>query len=421
MTVEFQEELKPGATKRLKSNANTWLRRIVLVLGIAAALLLVGRVGLAVRNVLAVNDSRAAVAAKVAGHTSLRHAKRFTIEYRADCKVIRAGNLNDANSRATVYQLVPRGHRPAVVEQGALLVETPVRRVIALSTTNASSFLQLGIPEVLVGLAGVKMLNTPELIAQAAKGQLVEVSDGTSGMNKQLDLERIRTLAPDLILTSYRGNEGAKLQEAGFKVAENSEWLETSPLGRAEWLKFVAAFLDREAEAERFFSGIEQRYEAEVARARTVTRRPSVMYGHDQRGTWFVAGGRSYIAAFIQDAGGEYLWKANDSSDSVPLKMEAVLERARDAEFWLLHMTTIRSRKELYELDPRNALFASFRSGLVFSNDARLSSRGGNDYWESGVTNPDRVLADLIAILHPELAPNHQFTWYRHLPEEAKH
>jgi iron complex transport system substrate-binding protein len=421
--MQVQLQKKPTANEPLqgKSKFKASIRRVASALGVVAALVLMWRVQVAVRSALNGSTAALTVSGEVLGRTSLRYAKRFTIEYRTDCKVIRVADPSNADKQTAVYQLVPRGHRPTRIEQGAQLVETPVRRAIALSTTNALAFLQLGVPEVLVGVAGVKMLTTPELVAQAARGQLAEVSDGTLSMNKPLDFERIRTLAPDIILTSYRGNDGSKLEEAGFKVAENSEWLEPTPLGRAEWIKFIAAFLDRETEAETLFSGIEQRYDAQVARARAVTRRPTVMYGHDQRGTWFVAGGQSYVATFIQHAGGQYLWGTDSSTGSVPLKMEAVLERARDAEFWLLHMSSIRSRRELSELDPRNELFAAFRSGRVFSNDARLSLGGGNDYWETGVTNPDLVLADMIALLHPEIAPNHQFIWYRQLPEEAKH
>jgi iron complex transport system substrate-binding protein len=143
------------------------------------------------------------------------------------------------------------------------------------------------------------------------------------------------------------------------------------------------------------------------------------MCGLDQRGTWFVPGGRSYFATFIRDAGGDYLWQADPHAPSQPLKMEAVLDRARNAEIWLLHMSSVGSRKELADLDPRYPLFSAFRAGRVYQNDARVSRGGSNDYWETGVMNPDLVLADLIAIFHPELALNHRFIWYRQLPEKV--
>lgn len=395
------------------------LRWLAFLLSLVVVCVVLRRVHAAVQNALTGRAAAATTLGKVLGSTSLRHAQRFSVEYRPDCKIVRVTASNGNATGGTVYQLVPRGHRPMALEPGAILVETPIRRAIALSTTFAQVFAQLGVAEVLVGMTGVKLLNTPELKAQSARGQLAEVGDGTLAMEKKLDMERIRTLAPDLILTSFRGSEGSKLEEAGFAVAEISQWLEPTPLARAEWLKFVATFLDREAEAERVFSEIERRYETMAARARGVTSRPTVMCGSDHRGTWYVPGGQSYVAAFIQDAGGNYLWRSSSGTDSLPLKMEAVLDRAKNADFWLLHMNAIRSRKELSESDSRNALFEAFRAGKVFNNDARVSPGGGNDYWETGVNKPDLVLADLIAILHPELAPEHQFNWYRRLPEEA--
>jgi iron complex transport system substrate-binding protein len=270
-------------------------------------------------------------------------------------------------------------------------------------------------------MTGTRQLNTPELVERVKQNRLVEVGDGTLSMSKVLDLERIRLLAPDLIFSSYLGDESGKLREAGFSVVENLQWLESTPLARAEWLKFMALFLNREVEAERLFSSIEERYERAKSRAIAVSRQPTVMCGSDYRGTWFVPGGRTYVAKFIEDAGGNYLWKDDSSLESIPLKMEAVLSRAKNADIWLLHMSSIRSRKELGELEPRNALFSAFKTGEVYNNDAILSAGGGNDYWENGVNNPDLVLLDLIAVLHPDLVPDHRSRWYRKLPEGTLH
>jgi iron complex transport system substrate-binding protein len=279
MLVETDAATGPTISRQYETNIGAWTRRARLVFGVAVALVLVWRVAISVRATLAAGGvSAPPVTAVARGSTSLRHTERFTIEYRADCKVIRVAEPNAAESRRTVYQLVQRGHRPAVLEENAILVETPVRRAIVLATVYVPTFLKLGVPEVLVGATGVKSLNTPELVAQAERGALTEVSSGAPSMNADLNLEVIRALNPDLILTSHLGTQGDKLRESGFKVAEMSEWLETSPLGRAEWIKFVAAFLDREAVAEGVFSRIEERYRAQAARARAVTQRrcPSI-------------------------------------------------------------------------------------------------------------------------------------------------
>jgi iron complex transport system substrate-binding protein len=247
----------------------------------------------------------------------------------------------------------------------------------------------------------------------------VEVGDG-GRLDLKLDLERIRVLDPDLILaTGYSDpamDPNGKLLEAGFKVVMNTDWLEETPLGQAEWIKLAAAFLDREDEAERLFSEVERRYLALAARTRSLAHRPTVLTGTEHRGTWYVPGGRSFIAAYIRDAGGSYLWQDDLSPASRMMNLEAVLERGRDADFWLIYMNAVGSLRDLADSDDRCALFRSFREGQVYNNDLRLSAGGGNDFYETGVYRPDLVLGDLVAVLHPELEPGHAFTWYRRLP-----
>jgi iron complex transport system substrate-binding protein len=357
---------------------------------------------------------------RVQGHTELRHAKGFSIEYRKDCKIIRVHRPWSGAKVGVTYVLVPRGTRPDQMEAGARIIEIPVRRAIALGTPQAPVFLRLGVPETLVAMAGVRLLQTPELVAQAQAGRLLEISDGSQGMDKKLDLERIRMINPDLIVASGSGNpalnEHGKLLEAGFPVVFQTEWLEETPLGRAEWIKFGAAFLDKEQEAEALFKGIEARYVALKAKAAGVSRRPTVLMGTDYRGTWHMSGGRSYVAQFIEDAGGDYLWKDALATGSLPLKMEAVLERARKADLWILHMSAARSREDLVQADERHRLFEAFHGDRIWNNDLKVGPSGGNDYWENGVHRPDLVLAELIAILHPELMPGHAFQWYRKMP-----
>jgi iron complex transport system substrate-binding protein len=395
--------------------------RLSRALGLAATvgcLLVAWRVQRAVRATLSPSAPVSSSVAPLRGKTTLRHAQRFTVEDRIDSKLVRVFDPSD-KARAVQYQLVSRGRRVVPVDPNTVVIEIPVRRVIALSTTYVTAFTRLGVPEKLVGMTGVRLLNTPELVEQARSGHLIEVGDGKPSMNQNLDLELIRTLAPDLVIASYLGNTGAKLREAGLNVVENSEWLESTPLGRAEWIKFIALFLGREEEAEGWFSGLEQRYQSVAMRTRDVEVRPDVLCGIDHRGTWYVPGGRSYVARFIADAGGNYVWKDETSTGSLPLKMETVLQRAQHAKLWLLHMSSVRSRREIADMDPRYGLFDAFNSKRLYNSDARLSSGGGNDYWENGVANPDLVLADLIAIIHPELSQGHTLRWYRLLPDEA--
>ena len=236
-------------------------------------------------------------------------------------------------------------------------------------------------------------------------------------------MELMLELDPDLVMTSPTGearfDHHGKLQEAGFSVVFNSEYMETTPLGRSEWIKFIAAFFDMETEADRLFSETAVRYEMLAAKARDVSYRPTVFSGSNYRGTWYMPGGKSYVAEAFRDAGARYLWEDDSSVSSMPLHVEALLERAGDADIWI-HTITAHSMEELAAQDERYTVFRAFRTGLVFNDDVKISPGGGNDIYEGGIANPELVLSDLISIIHPELLPGHQRIWYRQLPEKAK-
>ena len=327
---------------------------------------------------------------------TIRHAKGFTLEYRPGCKVLRVLTpWRDAKTNFT-YVLVPRGAKHPEVEKGAILVETPVRRIVVTSTTHVVYFAMLGIEDSIVGIVDGKMVDTPSVAARIRDGRIREVGDG-SGMAKGFDMELLVGVQPDLIMTYGTGvpefDQHGKLQEAGFNVAMNSEYMETTPLGRTEWMKFIAAFFDKDTEAESLFDGIAERYQAQAAKASAAAVRPTVFCGANFRGVWHMPGGNSFVGAFIRDAGGDYLWKDEATTGSIPMNIESVIARAKDADIWL-NPADSRSMEELEGQDERYSIFRAFRTKRVYNDNAKMGSGGGNDVWETGIANPDRVLAD---------------------------
>ncbi len=204
------------------------------------------------------------------------------------------------------------------------------------------------------------------------------------------------------------------LERAGLPYAVDAAWTEATPLGRAEWIKFTAAFFDREPEANRLFDRIAARYEELRAIAVGVERRPTVLVGTPFQGTWHVSGGAAYQARLIADAGGAYLWADDPTTGSIPLDFESVYARGLDAEVWI-HPYGWHTLADGVRADERMADFAAWKSGRVYNNDARINAAGGNDYWETGSLRPDLVLADLIEILHPGLI-DHELVFHRQLP-----
>lgn len=350
----------------------------------------------------------------------LRFARCFTIDYYGTYKRV---VVRDAwrNARETfVYFLVPRGQAPPPdLPKDAVVLPVPVERMAVFSISWTAFFPMLQIEESIVGLAGCEWVSTPEVVSLIQKGKIEEIGDGGRGMSRKIHLERLTLVKPDAVMVYATGipdfDQHPKLMEAGFKTIVNASHMEATPLGRTEWIKLIAAFFNREAEAERLFDEIALRYEVLAEKTKSVSHRPTVFCNAAWRGTWYVPGGASYPARFLEDAGAHYLWRDDRSAGSTPLAIESVVDRARDAEYWV-DTNLCRSLAELKGLDDRYSLFASFRSGKVFNNDAKINSKGGNDFWETGIARPDLVLTDLISIFHPELVPDHQRIWYRQLP-----
>ena len=354
----------------------------------------------------------------------IRFARCFTIEYHGTYKRLEVFSPWSNAKETFVYILVARGHTPPRdVPRDAVTIRIPVERIAVYSTTWSAFFPMLHVETALVGLAGCDWASTPEIVSLIRQGRITEIGDGRRGMNRQINMERLTLLRPDCIMVYATGipeyDHGPKLLEAGFKPLINASHMETTPLGRTEWIKFIAAFFNKEAEAEKVFDDIVNRYEAMAEKTRTVSRRPTVLSGVAWRGTWYVPGGASYHARFLADAGADYLWRDDTSAGSRPVAIETVFDRAREAEFWV-DTKMCASLTELLAVDERYGLFASFRTGKVFNNDARVTPEGGNDYWETGVARPDLELADLISIFHPKLIPDHERIWYRQLPSRTE-
>ena len=354
--------------------------------------------------------------------TVIRYAKGFTIEYRPGYKVMRVLTPWRNARTSFTYVLAPRGAKVPKMESGAVFVETPVRSVALSSTTHPPFFSLLGIEDAIIGISGSKLVNTPSVVERILDGRIIEVGDSSAGITGTFDMERLIELNPDLVMAYGTGDalydRHGKLIEAGFRVAMNSAYMEMTPLGRFEWIKFVAAFFDMEEEADRLVLETAARYETLAANAINVVSKPTVFVGSNNRGVWQVSGGGSFEAAAFRDAGARYLWDDDSSTGSMPLHIEAVLERAGDADIWL-HPGSVGSLEELSTEDERYAVFRAFRSGQVFNRDAIIGPGGGNDIWQGGLALPDLVLADLISIFHPEILPDHKRIWYRQLPEKA--
>ncbi len=351
---------------------------------------------------------------------SPRHAEQFRVEYHRHYKLVTITEPWQGAEHGLRYLLVqcgtprPEGHGDAVT------IEIPARTVITTSTTELPHMVGLGLVDRLLGHDEFDYVSSPEVRRRIEAGAMLEIGEAPA-----INVELVLEAAPDLLLADSFGDPEVdllgKLRELGVPVALVPSFLETSALGRAEWISYTALFFNRERQAERAFSEVERRYAELVEIGRSVAEqdRPSVFTGAPIGEVWHVPGGASYLALLLADAGARYLWADEESTGSLPLHLESVYERALDASVWL-HPGAVASLEELRAFDRRFAEVAAFRHGRVWGNDARRNAHGGNDYWETGNARPDLVLADLIELFHPRLAGGHKLVYHRRLPERPK-
>ncbi|MFN9865944.1 MAG: ABC transporter substrate-binding protein, partial [Pseudanabaena sp.] len=292
------------------------------------------------------------------------------------------------------------------------IIQVPVPSIAILSTTHLAHLEKLGLLDRLVAMSSLDLV-----YGQQTQTKLKSQGVQDLGRGSTVNVEKILALSPALVTTFGTGSperdRHPKLLEAGLKVGLNAEYMESSPLGQAEWLKFTALFFNQEERANQVFDEMESRYEKVAAIAKSAQNKPTVITGFHRNGTWYVAGGKSYVAKYLTDAGAEYLWADDPSAGSNPLSFEEVYRRGRSADFWLNGSQDWKQKEDIPKSDMRYQDFQAWQTGRMYSAHARISATGGNDYWQSGIANPDVILADLVKIFHPELMPDHQLFYYR--------
>jgi iron complex transport system substrate-binding protein len=344
--------------------------------------------------------------------SDVRHAENFSIAYEDTYQVLTVEEPfpdGPPESYVLVRCGAPEPELPAELAD-APQVEVPIRSLFAASTTHVPLVEDLEVLDVLTGIATADYVVSEAVRDRIASGAVTEFAP-----SEQLDTELVTAEQPDVFMTGGFEDPGFDaLRNAGVNVVANAEWLEDTPLGRAEWLKVMAALTGTEAEAAEVFDGVEARYQ-EVADAAAGVEEPvEVLTGSMFQGSWTLTSG-NFFETLLRDAGATHPWADEPGGDAASLDFESVFARAGDVRTWLTteNWATL---ADAAAAEARYAELAAFRDGEVWSNTKVVGPGGGSAFWEQGVTRPDEILADLVAILHPELLPDHDFSYYRQVP-----
>jgi len=344
--------------------------------------------------------------------TTLRYAEGFRVTYQNGARLVEVTHPYQGATEGYKYLLVPRGHEVPRHDAGTKVIYTPVQSIASTSTTHIPMLDYLGQADRLTGFTATQYVSSTSVRKRIDAGKVIEL-----GTDKDINLEQLAMLKPDMLMGYSISSDYAqfrKIEQLGVPVVINAEYLEKHPLGRAEWIKFVALFFDQEHAADSIFTAIEKSYRDAARRVATIPTRPTVLTGIMYSDAWFLPGGQNYAARLFNDAGCRYLWASDPSNGSLQLTFESVFEKAHNADLWI-GAGSFNTLAELGAADRRYSRFKPFSTKQVYTSNARMGATGGSEYLELGYLRPDIILHDLIRIAHPDVLPDHTLYFHKQL------
>lgn len=324
--------------------------------------------------------------------------------------ILRIHNPWQGAEDVTTQLFISRNNEPAPADFQGEVIRGDIERVICMSSTHVAMLDAIDEVERVVGVSGINFISNDYV--RANKDKVLDV-----GYDSEANYELIVALDPDIVL--LYGVTGAssienKLSELNIPYAYVGEYLEQVPLGKTEWMVAIGEIIGERARAEQIFRQIPERYNALKKTASAATSpQPKVMINTPYADSWVMASTSSYVARLIADAGGDYIYRKNTSNSSMPIDIEEAARLSAEADVWI-NVGSLTSLDQMRRQFPKFADTPCVVRGAVFNCDKRSQPGLGNDYWESGIVNPDLILRDLIKIFHPELV-SEEFVYYRQL------
>ena len=352
--------------------------------------------------------------------TSLEAFKQdvYTPEYATGFKILGAKNAQStliqvsnpwqgAKNVTMSYFISRNGELPPTGFTGPT-IPAGAQRIVCMSSSYIAMLDAVGQVDRIVAVSGINYIANPYILAHR---------DSIKDMGPEINYELLLGLKPDVVLLYGIGDAQTavtdKLKELAIPYMYVGEYLEESPLGKAEWLVALSELTDSRDKGIDVFREIPKRYQALKDLTASVEQRPTVMFNTPWNDSWVMPSTQSYMVQLVTDAGADYIYKENTSNSSAPIGLETAYGLIQKADYWI-NVGTASTLDELKNMNPKFADAKSVRDKTVYNNNLRITATGGNDYWESAVVRPNVVLRDLIHIFHPELVSDSTY-YYRHL------
>ncbi|MEE9406622.1 MAG: ABC transporter substrate-binding protein [Polaribacter sp.] len=289
-------------------------------------------------------------------------------------------------------------------------VFVPIERIVVTSTTHIPMVELLNEETSIAGFPYSKYVSSEKTRVLIDEGKIKEI-----GKENSLNTEILLDLKPELVVgysVSSADKSLTTIKKAGINVIYNGDWLEETPLGRAEWIKFFGVLFDKEKQADSIFNVIEANYLKAKNIALKATKKPTVLSGAIMsKDIWNLPAGESFVAQFLKDANLNYLWKDSKGKGSLSLNFESVFDKGANADFWIApgYFST---KKQLLKSNNLYTEFSAFKNDKIYTPTTKKGKTGGVIYYELAGTRPDLVLKDIIKVTNPDLLPNYKMIFF---------
>jgi iron complex transport system substrate-binding protein len=301
----------------------------------------------------------------------------------------------------------------STVDSGIGVIKIPNQKLAVMSSMYGSMLAALDEANKIIAFDNINYQTEQTILDRYNQGKIKQVN-----INQHLDVEAIIKLKPDLIIdySNYyqSSNQPSALSKANIKTILFHDYLETSPLARAEWIKVIGLLCNKFELADSIFNSIENEYLQYKTLASGIKNRKSVFCETEFNGTWYVPAGNSYISNIIKDAGANYVFSTDTNSGSIPYPFETVYSKAKTADVWI-NVGQVHKKSELLNQNKKYDWFKAFKTNEVYNNNKILNAHDGNAIWNRGTIEPHIILKDLIKIFYPELLPNDSLKYYKKL------
>lgn len=343
---------------------------------------------------------------------SIQYAKGFSIVKHVGFSIVNVSNAFPGAKDKYTYILHKKGVQIPDSLQHFTTIEIPIKKIIVTSTTHIPALESLGVEKSLIGFPNTNYISSEKTRTLIDLGKVRDL-----GNNQGLNTEIILDIQPDVIvgfnvdgdLKTYKN-----LEKNGQKIIFNGDWTEKTPLGKAEWIKLFGALYDVDKKANEIFSSIEKDYQYVLTLAKKTNKQPTIFAGAIYKEQWFLPQGDSWAAYFLKEANGNYLWKNSKGTGSLALSFESVLDRAKEADFWI-GPGQFNSIKEILDDNVNYIHFKAVKNKNVYSFSTKKGKTGGVIYYELAQNRPDIVLKDIVKILHPTILPHHELYFFERL------